>query len=322
MKNDLKKIGKEVIDLEIKSLIKLKKSINSSFEKAIDMISKCQSKIITCGVGKSGIIASKISATLSSVGTPSFSISASDSSHGDLGRISKKDILILISLSGNTEELKNIIQYVNRNKIKLISIVSKKNSLLYKNSNLNLLIPEVKEAGYGIVPTSSTTCQLALGDAIAIAIMKQKKFGKLDFKKFHPAGNLGMKLKTVEDLMINKNKVPFVRENTVVKKAIKIINLKNLGMLVIKDKKNITKGIFTDGDVKRLLQKNKNFENLEIKKFMSKHPISIEKDTLAAKALSIMNDRKITSLCVYKKPNKNKTIGIIHIHNLLDANIS
>ena len=322
MKNDLKKIGKEVIDLEIKSLIKLKKSINSSFEKAIDMISKCQSKIITCGVGKSGIIASKISATLSSVGTPSFSISASDSSHGDLGRISKKDILILISLSGNTEELKNIIQYVNRNKIKLISIVSKKNSLLYKNSNLNLLIPEVKEAGYGIVPTSSTTCQLALGDAIAIAIMKQKKFGKLDFKKFHPAGNLGMKLKTVEDLMINKNKVPFVRENTIVKKAIKIINLKNLGMLVIKDKKNITKGIFTDGDVKRLLQKNKNFENLEIKKFMSKHPISIEKDTLAAKALSIMNDRKITSLCVYKKPNKNKTIGIIHIHNLLDANIS
>ena len=322
MKNDLKKIGKEVIDLEIKSLIKLKKSINSSFEKAIDMISKCQSKIITCGVGKSGIIASKISATLSSVGTPSFSISASDSSHGDLGRISKKDILILISLSGNTEELKNIIQYVNRNKIKLISIVSKKNSLLYKNSNLNLLIPEVKEAGYGIVPTSSTTCQLALGDAIAIAIMKQKKFGKLDFKKFHPAGNLGMKLKTVEDLMINKNKVPFVRENTIVKKAIKIINLKNLGMLVIKDKKNITKGIFTDGDVKRLLQKNKNFENLEIKKFMSKHPISIEKDTLAAKALSIMNDRKITSLCVYKKPNKNKTIGIIYIHNLLDANIS
>ena len=129
MKTNFKKIGKDVIDLEIKGLIKLKKSINSSFEKVIEAISKCQSKIITCGVGKSGIIASKISATLSSVGIPSFTISASDSSHGDLGRISKKDILILISFSGNTEELKNIVEYVNRNKIKLISIVSKKNSL-------------------------------------------------------------------------------------------------------------------------------------------------------------------------------------------------
>ena len=322
MKNNLKKIGKEVIDLEIKGLIKLKNSINSSFEKAVDMINKCQSKIITCGVGKSGIIASKISATLSSIGTPSFSISASDSSHGDLGRISKKDILILISLSGNTEELKNVIEYANRNKIKLISIVSKKNSLLYKNSNLNLLIPEVKEAGYGIVPTSSTTCQLALGDALAIALMKQRKFGKLDFKKFHPSGNLGKKLKTVEDLMIIKSKVPFVSENTIVKNAIKAINLKNLGMIIIKDKKNVTKGIFTDGDVKRLIQKNKKFEHLKIKNFMSKNPKIIEKDTLAVKALSIMNESKITSLCVYKKPNKKKTIGIIHIHNLLDANIN
>ena len=322
MKNNFKKIGKEVIDLEIKSLIKLKGYINSSFEMAIDMISKCQSKIITCGVGKSGIIASKISATLSSVGTPSFSISASDSSHGDLGRISKKDILILISLSGNTEELKNIVEYANRNKIKLISIVSKKNSLLYKNSNLALLIPDVKEAGYGIVPTSSTTCQLALGDAIAIALMKQKKFGKLDFKKFHPSGNLGKKLKTVEDLMINKSKIPFVSENTIMEKAIKTINTKNLGMVVIKDKKNTTKGIFTDGDVKRLFQKNKKFEHLRIKNFMSKNPKSIEKDTLAVKALSIMNESKITSLCVYKKPNKKKTIGVIHIHNLLDANIN
>ena len=322
MKNNFKKIGKEVIDLEIKSLIKLKGYINSSFEMAIDMISKCQSKVITCGVGKSGIIASKISATLSSVGTPSFSISASDSSHGDLGRISKKDILILISLSGNTEELKNIVEYANRNKIKLISIVSKKNSLLYKNSNLALLIPDVKEAGYGIVPTSSTTCQLALGDAIAIALMKQKKFGKLDFKKFHPSGNLGKKLKTVEDLMINKSKIPFVSENTIMEKVIKTINTKNLGMVVIKDKKNTTKGIFTDGDVKRLFQKNKKFEHLRIKNFMSKNPKSIEKDTLAVKALSIMNESKITSLCVYKKPNKKKTIGVIHIHNLLDANIN
>ena len=168
MKKNYNKIAKDVISLEIKALQKIKKSIGASFNNAIELISKCQSKIILCGVGKSGIIANKISATLSSVGTPSFSISASDSSHGDLGAISKKDILVLISYSGNTEELKNIIQYAKRNRIKLIGIMSKKNSLLYKNSNIKILIPEVKESGYGIVPTSSTTSQLAIGDAMLL----------------------------------------------------------------------------------------------------------------------------------------------------------
>ena len=158
---------------------------------------KCKSKVILCGVGKSGLIASKISATLSSVGTPSYTISASNSSHGDLGSISK-DILILISYSGNTEELKNIIQYANRYSIKLIGIMSKKNSLLYKTSNIKLLIPEVKESVTESLPTSSTTAQLALGDALAIALMHYKKFGKLDFKKFHPAGNLGKNLKLLK----------------------------------------------------------------------------------------------------------------------------
>ena len=163
-------IAKNVIDLEIKALQSLKKSINKSFNSAVVQISKCQSKVILCGVGKSGLIASKIAATLASVGTPSFSLSASEASHGDLGMISKKDILILISNSGETNELKNIIQYANRNKILLIGIVSKKDSILYKASDIKLLIPKVKEAE-GIVPTSSTTSQLALGDALAISAM-------------------------------------------------------------------------------------------------------------------------------------------------------
>ena len=160
MKNEIRKIGKSVIDLQIKALEKLKYSINDSFEKTVNAITKCKSKIIICGVGKSGIIASKISATLSSVGTPSFSISASDCSHGDLGRITKNDILILISNSGNTSELNNIIEYSKKNRITLIGIVSNRNSILYKSSNIKLLIPEVIESGYGIVPTSSTTMQL------------------------------------------------------------------------------------------------------------------------------------------------------------------
>ena len=315
------KIGKQVINLQIQALQKLKNSIGVSFNQTIDALSKCQSKIILCGVGKSGLIASKISATLSSVGNPSFTISASDSSHGDLGSISKKDILILISYSGNTEELKNIIQYANRNRIKLIGIMSKKNSLLYKNSNIKLLIPEVRESGHGIVPTSSTTAQLAIGDAIAIALMNQKKFGKLDFKKFHPSGSLGKKLKTVEDLMVVKDKIPFIDENSSLKKTIQIINSKKLGVVVIRNKRKETTGIFTDGDIKRTIQKkNKSINDLKIKMLMTKNPISINKDILAAKALEVMNRKKITSLCVHNN-NKKKTIGILHVHNLISAGI-
>ena len=173
MKKNYKKNAQNVIELQIKSLMKLKKSINSSFNNAVDSIVKCQSKVVICGVGKSGLIAQKISATLSSTGSPSFALSAGDCSHGDLGSISKKDILILISYSGETEELKNIIQYANRNRITLIGIISKKNSLLYKASDIKLFIPEVIESA-GIVPTSSTTAQLCLGDALAISAMKQK----------------------------------------------------------------------------------------------------------------------------------------------------
>ena len=322
MKNDLKKIAKNVIELEIKGLRKLKKSINSSFNKALEAIANCQSKVILAGVGKSGLIASKIASTFSSVGTPAFSISANDCSHGDLGSITKKDILILISNSGNSEELKNIIQYANRYKIKLISIVSKKNSLLYKASDIKLLLPDVEEAGHGIVPTASTSVQLSIGDALAISLMYYKKFSKLDFKKFHPAGTLGNKLKTVEDLMLTKKKIPFVNENDIIKNGLKIINQKKLGVLIARNKKLKTTGIFTDGDIKRTIQKNIDINKNKIKSFMTKNPISVEKNTLAAKALNIMNDKKITCLCVFDKNNHNKTIGIIHIHNILSSNIS
>ena len=322
MKNDLKKIAKNVIELEIKGLKKLKKSINSSFNNALETIANCQSKVILVGVGKSGLIASKIASTFSSVGTPAFSISANDCSHGDLGSITKKDVLILISNSGNSEELKNIIQYANRYKVKLISIVSKKNSLLYRASDIKLLLPDVEEAGHGIVPTASTSVQLSIGDALAISLMYYKKFSKLDFKKFHPAGSLGNKLKTVEDLMLTKEKIPFINENDNIKNGLKIINQKKLGVLIARNKNLKTTGIFTDGDIKRTIQKNIDIKKNKIRSFMTKNPISIDKNTLAAKALNIMNDKKITCLCVFEKHNQNKTIGIIHIHNILSSNIS
>ena len=317
MNNKINDIGKEVIDLQIKALKKLRNSIDKSFDNAVRAIIKCKSKVIICGVGKSGIIASKMSATLSSVGTPSFSISASDCSHGDLGRITDKDILILISYSGNTDELKNIIKYAKTNKILLIGIVSNKESFLYKSSKIKIFIPEVKESGYGIVPTSSTTSQLSLGDALSIALMRKKKFGKLDFKKFHPSGNLGNKLKTASDLMMVKKKIPFVNENETMKEALKILNSKKLGFLVVINNQGLNSGIFTDGDLKRLMQKKRKFENKKIKLFMTKNPYVVEEQTLATEVLSQMNKRKITNVCVFKSNNKRKTVGVLHIHNLV-----
>ena len=320
MSNKFVPTAKKVIDLEIQALQKLKKSINNSFDKAVLEIAKCKSKVILCGVGKSGLIAAKILATFSSVGTPSFSLSASDSSHGDLGSISKKDILILISYSGKTNELKNIIQYANRNRILLIGIMSKKDSILYRASDIKLIIPEVKESG-GIVPTSSTTAQLALGDALAISAMQYKKFGKFDFKKIHPAGNLGMQLKTVEDIMIIGKKIPFVSQDLNMKKALDILSKKKLGVLIVRNKQKKTKGIITDGQLRRFNQKNLNLHSKKVMDIMTKNPVGVDKDMLAAKALELMNRKKITSLCVYNKKDKLKTIGIIHVHNILQSNI-
>ena len=319
-KKSYKKVAIKVIDLEIKALKSLKTSINESFSRAVEKITNCPSKVILCGVGKSGLVASKIASTLSSVGTPAYALSASDCSHGDLGSISKKDVLILISNSGDSEELKNIIEFANRNRICLIGIVAKKKSLLYRASDIKILIPDVNEAGLGIVPTASTTTQMSVGDALAIAAMEEKKFGKLDFKKFHPSGSLGAKLKTAEDLMVVGKQIPFIDENLKMKKALEIITKKKLGILIVRNLKGVTTGIITDGQIRRANQANKNLQTEIAKKIMTKNPISIKKDTLAVKALAIMNSRKITSLCINHDKNDKKTIGVLHIHSLLDHN--
>ena len=322
---DFISIGKDVIKTELNSLKKLQSNIGNSFKKLITTILNCKNgKIIVSGVGKSGIIAKKWSATFSSTGTPSFFLDASNASHGDMGQITSNDVVILISLSGKSEELKNIIQYASRNKnIKLIGVTSNKESILYKNSDVRFLLPSVKEAGPdNFIPTSSTTVQIALGDAIAITCMRYKKFGKLDFKKFHPSGSLSIQLKTVGDLMLSGNKIPFISDKTNMKMALSKITKNGLGVLVIRNNLKKTIGILTDGDIKRLSNGKSNFHSLKIKKVMTKNPVSVEKNMLAAHALSIMNTKKITSLCVHNNKSKNITIGFIHIHNILNANIT
>ena len=318
-------IAKEVIKIELNSLKKLHSSIGSSFEKVITTILNCKNgKVIVSGVGKSGIIGKKWAATFSSTGTPSFFLEASNAGHGDMGQITSNDVVILISLSGKSEELKNIIQYTSRNKnIKLIGVTSNKESILYKNSDVKFLLPNVKEAGPdNFIPTSSTTVQIALGDAIAITCMRHKKFGKLEFKKFHPSGSLSVQLKTVGDLMLTGKKIPFISDKTNMKIALTKITKKGLGVLVIRNSLNKTIGILTDGDIKRLSNAKSNFYNLKIMNVMTKNPVSVDKNMLAAQALSLMNTKKITSLCVHSNKSINSTIGFIHIHDILNANIT
>ncbi len=318
-----KKIAKKVIAIEISALKKLNKSFDNSFSKAVDLIAKCRSKVVLAGIGKSGLISRKISATLSSIGTPSFYLHPGEAAHGDLGQISNKDILLIFSYSGETEELKNIIQYANRFGITLIGVASKKNSLLLKASDIRIVLPEVKEAGEGsLVPTSSTAMQLAFGDAVAITLMKKKKFNKFNFRQFHPSGTLGKMLTTVEDLMVTGNRIPLISEEKKMNEAINYMSKKKLGSLIVLNKKKFVSGFVSDGDIRR--QSKKNITHRKIKNFMTKNPIYIDKKVLAAKALEIMNKKKITTLIVTapKTVKKQvKAIGVIHIHAILGAGI-
>ena len=318
--NKYSKSAKTTIDLQISALKKLKKSIGSSFNKAVKAIGDCQSKCILIGVGKSGHLAKLIASSLNSVGASSFALeSAADAAHGDLGAIStsiKKDILILISNSGSSSDLKPIISYSKKHNITLIGITSEKNSILCKAANIKILIPEVKEAGEGaIVPSSSLITQTSIGSSLVIAVMKYKKHGIKVFRKLHPGGTLSKKLLSSGDLMV---KVPFVSENYKMKKTLKILSQKKLGLLVVKNKKKLTSGLIVDGDIKRASQKYKNLHNLKVKNIMTKKPLSVDRDMLAVQCLNLMNSKRITSLLVHKNNKKNKTIGVLHIHNVLE----
>ena len=310
-------------NIQIKELKKVKKIFNKSFIKAVDLILNCKGKVIFAGIGKSGLIAKKISATFSSVGIPSFFCDPAQALHGDMGQIEKKDILIIISYSGNTSELANMLKYSNRYRIKIVGIASKLESILLKASDVKIVLPKVKESDItGMVPTSSTSITLLLGDCLATTVMQQKKFSKEKFKVFHPGGNIGSSLLLAKDIMVVGNKMPTINYNKNFKEALKVMNMKKLGIVVI-TKNNFIKGLVTDGDLRREL-KNYN-ANKNLNKFMTKTPFVVNENMPSSKALAIMNEKKITSLLVvsdkdYKK--KNKVLkGIIHIHFLLQGEI-
>ena len=316
------KIAKQVISTEIQALKKLQKSFGKSFTEAVDLIAKSQGKLILAGIGKSGLISTKGSATLSSLGTPSFFLHVGDAAHGDLGVIGKKDILLILSYSGQTEELKNIIQYANRFSIPLIGVASKTDSLLLKASDIKIILPEVKEAGIGsLAPTSSSTMFCAFLDSLAVALSYKKKFSTYDFKNIHPGGSLFKKLTTVEDLMYKDNDLPLISENTKFSVALNIMSKKKLGSLVMLNKNKFLSGFLSDGDVRR--KHKKSMSNLKVKDIMTKNPLVVQKDILAAKAIKIMQKKRITALIVGKiiTKNKIKVIGLIHIHQILRAGI-
>tara|TARA_X000001036_G_C20626402_1_gene785322 strand:+ start:281 stop:1261 length:981 start_codon:yes stop_codon:yes gene_type:complete len=317
-------LANKAANLQIKELKKIKKVFNESFVKAVDLILNCKGKIIFAGIGKSGLIAKKISATFSSVGIPSFFCDPAQALHGDMGQIEKKDILIIFSYSGNTSELSNMLKYANRFRIKIIGVASKSDSLLMKACDIKLLLPKVKESDTtGIVPTTSTSLTLLLGDCLATTAMSIRKFSKEKFKIFHPGGNIGGSLLLAKDIMVTGNKLPKINSNKSLGDALKIINQKKLGIVVIIEK-NFIAGLVTDGDIRREM-KNLS-KKTDLRKLMTQKPLLVNENMPASKALALMNEKKITSLLVvsdkdFKKRKKNKLKGIIHIHSLLKYGI-
>ena len=317
------KLAKQSAKKQISELRKISKVFNNSFIKAVETIYQCKGKVICAGVGKSGLIARKISATLSSVGISSFFLSPSEANHGDLGQIDKKDVLLVFSYSGNTTELSNMLRYANRFNIKVIGIASLQESILIKASDIKILIPKVRESDpTGMVPTTSTSITLLLGDCLAVALMNKIKFSKERFKVFHPGGNIGQTLLLVKDIMVSGSKIPKVNITSNIKEASSKITKYKLGLAIV-TKKNIVAGILTDGDARRSLRYNLKSQNLT--KIMTPNPLFISENSTASKALAIMNKKKITSLLVTSEKDLNKKnkklIGIVHIHSILEFGV-
>ena len=314
-KSSIKKIATRTLNLEANSIIKLIDSIDSDFEKIINIIHKNNGKLIITGIGKSAIIGMKIVATLNSTGTPSIFLHASDAMHGDIGIVQKEDIIICISKSGNSPEIKTLIPIIQKRKNKIIGLTAKLNSFLAKNSDFVIYTYVEKEAcPNNLAPTTSTSVQLAMGDAIAMSLLSLNKINSKDFAELHPGGQIGKSLTMKLGELINKNEKPIVNHNDKIQTVINEISSKRLGATVVV-KKNKIKGIITDGDLRRMLQTFNEIKNISAEKVMTKNPITREKNFLASKARKLMRKKKINHIVVVDK--KNSYEGIVHILDLI-----
>ncbi len=310
-------IAQEVLDLEAKAILNVKNLLNDNYSKVINLILNLKGRVIFCGIGKSAHIAQKIVATLNSTGTPALFLHAAEAIHGDLGMVQPHDLVIMISKSGNTPELKNVFSFIKATGCPTVAMVGNLNSYLAENCDFTLDTTVEKEAcPHNLAPTTSTTVTLALGDALAVTLMKLRNFTANDFAKFHPGGALGKRLAIrVNDVV--SNDFTFVNPEDSLKQVIIAITQGNKGCTIVKNNQQIL-GIITDGDIRRALQKNDDIRNLQAKEIMTTNPKSIDANEFAYDALVFMENLKISQLLVY---NKNEFCGIIHLHDLLNEGL-
>lgn len=310
-------LAQEVFEIEIQGLEQVKKDLDHNFDLAIEILAKCKGRVVITGIGKSGLVGRKIAATLSSTGTPAFFLHPVEGAHGDLGMLQKEDVVLAISNSGETDELNAIIPSLRQLGLRIISLTSNPNSTLGKLSDLVLKVKVPREAcPLNLAPTASTTATLVLGDALAVCLIKKKEFKEEDFKLYHPGGFLGKRLSEPIRSLMHSN-IPLVSNTESLKKALEVMNKTNLGIVIIRDEKNILQGVFTDGDLRRLACKENIDYNKSISEVMTKNPKYIQESEKSAKALDLMEEKQITVLPVVNNDKEKKLVGIIHLHDLL-----
>ena len=313
--------GKEVIRIEAEAVANLSESINDQFVKAINTISESKGRVVLTGMGKSGLIARKIVATLNSTGTAAIYLHPTDALHGDLGMVRKEDVVILISKSGNTEEIANLLPMLKRLGVKMIAMCGSESSRVAKECDIFLNISVKEEAcPYDLAPTASTTATLAMGDALSVVLLQTRNFTIEDFAFLHPGGSLGKRLSLkISEIMIKDERVPIVEEDASLKDVIIEITSKRLGTTCVVNSSGVLTGIITDGDLRRLLEKTLEIKNLIAKDVMTRKPKVLKENYLASFALQQMENYKITSLII--TGDKNKPIGIVHLHDLINLGL-
>lgn len=315
--------AKRVLKIEAHAVSSLAARLDGNFSKAIDLILNTSGKVVITGMGKSGLICQKIAATFASTGTPAFFLHPAEGVHGDLGMLMKDDVVIAVSNSGETEEITRILPLLKRMGVRLIAMTGNKKSTLAKAGDVVLDIAVQQEAcPLGLAPTASTTATLAMGDALAVALLEKKGFREKDFALLHPGGSLGRRLLKVGELMHTGGSIPIVDINASMKEVVLEITAKRLGITAVLDEQGRFAGAVTDGDLRRALEKGDDILDKRVKDIMTKNPKKIEKGTWAESALKLMEDYSITALFVYEGRREGKIVGVIHLHDLLKAGVA